>query len=125
MPYKKSILTLLLSVVIILAFGVDSHAGFPCKECHSKRPGAVAMHKAVRGDDCFICHVRGEKLRQKGGIPKEKHETFLRQRTTMRVVSSATTAKRLILQKMCPRMNLTGCQEILTAPSAILWKPIC
>ena len=82
MLYKKSILTLLLTVVFFLAFGVNSHAGFPCKECHSKRLGAVAMHKAVQGYDCFICHVRGEKLRQKGGIPKEKHETFLRQRTT-------------------------------------------
>ena len=122
MPYKKNILTLLLTVVIILAFGVNSHAGFPCKECHSKRPGAVAMHKAVQVYDCFICHVRGEKLRQKGGIPKEKHETFLRQRTTdarcIKCHDSKTveTAKdvpeeesnRMSGNTYCPKCSITG-----------------
>jgi hypothetical protein len=38
------------------------------------------MHDAVKNQDCFDCHIRGEKLRQKGGIPKEKHEAFLKQR---------------------------------------------
>ncbi len=38
------------------------------------------MHKALIGEDCFGCHVRGEKLRQKGGIPEEKHQAFLKQR---------------------------------------------
>ena len=79
---SKNLLVFLLTVVISLACVINSQAKFSCKECHSKRPGALAMHKAVEGRDCFTCHVRGEKLRQKGGIPPEKHEAFLKQRLT-------------------------------------------
>jgi len=49
-------------------------------ESHSKRSDARAIHEALQGEDCFGCHVRGEKLRQKGGLPEKKHQTFLKQR---------------------------------------------
>ena len=82
MLHSRNLLALLFTAIICLAFAVDSQAKFQCIECHSKRPGARAMHKALRGRDCFTCHVRGEKLRQKGGIPQEKHDAFLKQRLT-------------------------------------------
>ena len=73
-------LAFLFAAAISLFSAVPSPAEFSCVKCHSKRPGALAMHEAVKGRDCFTCHVRGEKLRQKGGIPPEKHEAFLKQR---------------------------------------------
>lgn len=70
------------AVIVSVCFGVSfrTQAGFKCTECHSKNPATVLMHQAVQGRNCFICHKRGEKLRQKGGIPPEKHQAFLRQR---------------------------------------------
>jgi len=58
-----------------------SQPKYACR-CHSKSAPTRAMHEAVKNHDCFMCHKRGEKLRRKGGIPKETHEAFLKQRLT-------------------------------------------
>jgi len=60
---------------------VKSRPKYGCR-CHSKSAPTRAMHDAVKNHDCFMCHKRGEKLRRKGGIPKETHEAFLKQRLT-------------------------------------------
>ena len=78
--YRRSLFVGLFVIVACLFNPPPSESQHRCIKCHSKRPGAVAMHDALEGKDCFDCHVRGEKLRQKGGIPKEKHEAFLKQR---------------------------------------------
>ena len=81
--FRKTFLPIfLVTTSFPILFMVRSSSGFECVECHSKRPATLAMHEAVRGRNCFDCHVRGEKLRQKGGIPKEKHDAFLDQRLT-------------------------------------------
>jgi RecJ-like exonuclease len=59
----------------------QSPTKYVCR-CHSKSAPTRAMHEAVKNHDCFMCHKRGEKLRRKGGIPKETHEAFLKQRLT-------------------------------------------
>jgi len=71
------------SVFFLFSFFFAPHIVFaqPLCTCHSKRPATVAMHQAVKGRNCFSCHVRGERLRKKGGIPPEKHAEFLRRRT--------------------------------------------
>lgn len=74
---------ILFFTLVISLFWVNLAKAQPrCIKCHSKNPKVVAMHEALKGRDCFNCHVRGEKLRQKGGIPKEKHEAFMKQRLT-------------------------------------------
>jgi len=74
---------LFLFVIVVSLCSVSVSGAQPrCIKCHSKSPEVRAMHEALKGQDCFTCHVRGEKLRQKGGIPKEKHEAFLKQRLT-------------------------------------------
>ena len=70
-----------LSVLFVCLFNPFTAASqHRCIKCHSKRPGTRAMHDLLNSQDCYECHVRGEKLRQKGGIPKAKHEAFLKQR---------------------------------------------
>jgi ribosomal protein L40E len=53
---------------------------FQCTVCHSKNPKMVAMHKAVQGQDCFICHNVGDKLMGKGQ-PKDR-ESLMKRRAT-------------------------------------------
>ncbi|RNC72213.1 MAG: cytochrome C [Desulfuromonadales bacterium] len=48
------------------AVGTSWGGTFECKVCHSKKPGMVKMHEAVRGRGCFGCHKVGEKLMGKG-----------------------------------------------------------
>ena len=77
---RRRLLVGLSLMLVCLSGPLAAEVKHRCIKCHSKRPGARAMHEALKGQDCFDCHVRGEKLRQKGGIPKEKHEAFLKQR---------------------------------------------
>ncbi len=81
MSFQKWVSTIIFCTVAILITASALKAQMPpCKECHSKRPGALKMHKKTMGRNCFTCHVRGQKIRQKGGIPEEKHQEFLKQR---------------------------------------------
>lgn len=61
--HKQSITMMALAFLLSLAAG--AHA-FECNECHSKNPKMVAMHKALRGQNCFNCHRMDEKLMGKG-----------------------------------------------------------
>lgn len=81
MAIKWWCMAVFVSVVVAQGTGI-SEARPRCVKCHSENPKVRAMHEMVADEDCFGCHVRGEKLRRKGGIPKEKHEAFLRQRRT-------------------------------------------
>ncbi|MBW2566743.1 MAG: hypothetical protein JRE24_07670 [Deltaproteobacteria bacterium] len=80
MKHTRILLVCLSVMVVCLSSPLTAEINHRCIKCHSKRPGAVAMHEALKNQDCYDCHVRGEKLRQKGGIPNEKHEAFLKQR---------------------------------------------
>jgi hypothetical protein len=74
---------ILFVTVVVSLFWVNLAEAQPrCIKCHSRSPEVRTMHEELKGQDCFTCHVRGEKLRQKGGIPEEKHEAFLKQRLT-------------------------------------------
>ena len=53
---------------------------FQCTVCHSKNPKMVAMHKAVQGQDCFMCHKVGDRLMGKGQ-PKD-HDSLMKRRVT-------------------------------------------
>jgi hypothetical protein len=63
--------------LLSLSWGAVTHA-FECNECHSKNPKMVAMHTALRGENCFGCHKVGEKLMGKGQ-PKDR-ESLLKRR---------------------------------------------
>lgn len=52
-------------ILAFLAVALPADA-FQCTVCHSKNPKMVAMHKALQGENCFICHKMGEKLMGKG-----------------------------------------------------------
>jgi len=70
-------MTCVLAIVLTLA----TRAGaFACNVCHSKNLKMVAMHKALRGQNCFGCHKMGEKLMGKAQ-PKDK-EALLKRRAT-------------------------------------------
>ncbi len=53
---------------------------FECTVCHSKNPKMVAMHTALKGQNCFGCHKPGEKLMGKGK-PKDI-DSLLKRRVT-------------------------------------------
>ncbi|QEM69563.1 cytochrome C [Geobacter sp. FeAm09] len=55
-------------------------AAFECKVCHSKNPRMVAMHTALRGENCFGCHKVGDRLMGKRE-PKDT-ESLLRRRVS-------------------------------------------
>ncbi|GAB4441615.1 MAG: hypothetical protein OHK0040_12850 [bacterium] len=55
---------LLIVFLTIFAFATNSAFAFECKECHSKNPKMVKMHKALGYKDCFKCHFKGKKSKE-------------------------------------------------------------
>ena len=66
--------------IMLLLLSVSSGYAFQCKECHSKNPAMVRMHKALQGLGCFDCHKMGEKLMGKG-VPKDETAQLQRRST--------------------------------------------
>ena len=71
---------LVTAFLLCLSLHINPAYAFECKECHSKNPKMVTMHKAFEGRNCFDCHNIGEKLMGKGK-PKDL-DSLLKRRTT-------------------------------------------
>ena len=76
-PMRKRVITSAVTAIMLLATGAGA---FECNVCHSKNPKMVAMHKALRGQNCFGCHKVGERLMGKGQ-PKDR-DALLKRRAT-------------------------------------------
>ena len=68
---------ILVTLIGALLLGAMPARAFECKECHSKNPAMVKMHKALEGRNCFACHSIGEKLMGKGR-PKDRSSLMQR-----------------------------------------------
>ena len=76
MPVTRISLLFLAAATVL---SVPAHA-FECKVCHSKNPKMVAMHKALEGRNCFVCHRVGEKLM--GKTQPKDIDSLLKRRVT-------------------------------------------
>lgn len=68
------------AALLLMLFAPCAATAFECNVCHSKNPKMVAMHQALKGQNCFSCHKVGEKLMGKGK-PKDM-DSLLKRRVT-------------------------------------------
>ncbi|OGW33288.1 MAG: hypothetical protein A2X59_06695 [Nitrospirae bacterium GWC2_42_7] len=46
----------IVGILIVIAIATTQSYALACKECHSKNPKMLKMHKELEYKDCFTCH---------------------------------------------------------------------